>query len=137
MTKQYQILEHRADLKIRVFGKTKEEVFLNALFGMQDCLRPELKKPEEKTEREIKIKSPDLSVILVDFLSEILYLSQVNKEIYNDVKFLKFLDTEIEAQLFGKKVERFGEDIKAVTYHQLDVHQREDNIWEATILFDI
>jgi len=34
-------------------------------------------------------------------------------------------------------VERFNEDIKAVTYHQLDARQREDSTWEATILFDI
>jgi len=135
--KKYEVLEHPADLKIKVFGRTKEELFLNALFGMQDCLRPESKKSEEKTGRKIKTKSPDLPTLLVDFLSEILYLSQVNKEIYNEVKFLKFSDTEIEAQIFGQKVERFNEDIKAVTYHQLDIYQRKDGIWEAIILFDI
>jgi len=34
-------------------------------------------------------------------------------------------------------VERFGEDIKAVTYHSLDVHQEEDGTWQATVLCDI
>ena len=61
--------------------------------------------------------------LLVDFLSEILYQSQINKEIYNNVKFNKFTITELEAEIFGQKVERFGEDIKAVTYHNLDIHQ--------------
>ena len=74
---------------------------------------------------------------MVDFLSEILYLTQVNKEIYNNVKFTKFTNTEIEGELIGQKVERFGEDIKAVTYHDLDIHQRKDRIWEAIVLFDI
>ena len=32
--KNYEILEHKADLKIRAFGKTKEELFLNMLLGM-------------------------------------------------------------------------------------------------------
>ena len=137
MAKKYEILEHKADLKIRVFGKTKEELFLNALFGMQDCMKPELKKPEEKAGRGIKIKSPDLPALLVDFLSEVLYLIQVNKETYSDIKFKKFSDTEIEADLIGQKVERFGEDIKAATYHGLDIHQKEDETWETTILFDI
>jgi len=137
MKKKYEILEHKADLKIRVFGETKEELFLNALFGMQDCMKPELKKPEEKTERGIKIKSPDLPALLVDFLSEALYSTQVNKEIYNDIKFKKFSNVEIEAEISGQKTERFSEDIKAVTHHQLDIHQKEDGIWEATVLFDI
>ena len=144
--KKYEILEHKADLKIRAYGKTKKELFLNMLLGMTSALRAEIKI------KKIKIKSPDLPALLVDFLSEVLYLIQVNKEIYSEAKFVKFTDTELEAELIGQKVERFGEDIKAVTYHGLEVHQRpersedgrrknilrsKDGIWEATVLFDI
>ena len=134
---KFKILPHTADLKIRAFGKTKEEVFLNALFGMSESMKPEIKKQEETVAREIKISSLDLPSLLVDFLSEVLYLTQVNKEIYTEAKFKKFTGTELKAELIGKKVERFGEDIKAVTYHGLDIHQRGDGIWEAAILFDI
>jgi len=133
--KNYEILEHRADLKIRAFGKTKKELFLNMLLGMSESQKTEVL--PIKVKKAIKIKSLDLSALLVDFLSEILYLSQVNKEIYNDVKFTKLEDKELEAEIFGQKVERFGEDIKAATHHDLDVHQKEDGSWEATILFDI
>ena len=133
--KQYEILEHRADLKIRAFGKTKEELFLNALRGMTESQKGEDLKGWVK--KEIKIKSPDLSALLVDFLSEALYLSQINKEIYSSVEFKKFTETRIEGNLIGQKVERFGEDIKAVTYHSLEVNQKEDGSWEATVLFDI
>jgi len=134
--KKYEILEHKADLKIRAFGGTKEELFSNILFGMAESQRPKIK-IKEKTRREIKIKSLDLSTLLVDFLSEALYLSQVNKEVYFDAKFKKFSDREIEGELFGQKIERFDEDIKAVTYHNLDVHQEKNGTWEAIVLFDI
>ena len=134
---KYQILEHTADLKIQAYGKTKEELFLNMLFGMQESMKPEIKKPEEVIGRSIKTGSSDLDTLLVDFLSEVLYLIQVNKEIYKDIRFKKFTDTKIEGDLIGQKVERFDEDIKAVTYHGLKVSQREDKNWEATILFDI
>jgi SHS2 domain-containing protein len=136
LEKKYEILEHKADLKIRAFGKEKPELFLNMLKGMAESQRPEIRS-KEKTKREIKIKSLDLPALLVDFLSEVLYLTQVNKEIYNAVNFKKFSGTEIEGELLGKKVERFGEDIKAVTYHNLDIHQRKDGSLEATVLFDI
>ncbi len=118
--KEYEVLEHKADLKIRAFGKTKEELFQNTLLAMIENMKPELKKPEEKTKREIKIKSLDPLSLLVDFLNEVLYLTQVNKEIYN-IKFQKITDNEIEGELIGQKVERFGEDIKAVTHHDLDI----------------
>lgn len=133
---KYEILEHKADLKIRAFGKTREELFLNMMLGMQESIKPEIC-DGGKLKREIKIKSLDFPSLLVDFLNEVLYQSQTNKEIYNNIKFIKFSDAEIEAEISGQKVERFGEEIKAVTHHSLDIHQKEDNIWEATVLFDI
>jgi len=140
----YEILEHRGDFKIKVLGKTKEELFLNAMKGMIAGMRP--KNTKQKTQnKKIKIESSDLNALLVDFLSEVLYQIQTNREIYNDVKFKKFSDThstssgqaELEAELIGQKVESFGEDIKAVTYHGLDIRQRGDGLFEAIVLFDI
>src|SRR3989344_5370551 len=98
---KYEILEHRADLKIRAFGGDKEELFLNAMLGMEAGLGPaKLKTKSEK--RKIQIKSPDLNALLVDFLSEVLYLVQANKEIYDEIKFIKFSDTELEVDLAGQ-----------------------------------
>ena len=134
--KPYEILEHKADLKIRAFGKTEEEFFSNMLLGMTESQKPEIKM-EQKIKRGIKIKSLNLESLLVDFLSEVLYLTQINKEVYKEARFKKFTDTKIEGELIGQKVERFGEDIKAATYHGLDIHQKEDGIWEGTVLFDI
>jgi len=134
--KKFELLEHKADLKIRAFGKDKKELFLNMMIGMTSGLHPKIKNQKTKI-KKIKIKSLDFGALLVDFLSEVLYLTQVNKEIYNNVKFTKFTNIEIEGELIGQEVERFGEDIKAVTYHNLDIHQRKDRIWEAIVLFDI
>jgi len=134
---KYEILEHKADLKIRAFGKAKEELFLNMMLGMIESLKPEAIKTEGEIKRTIRIKSLDLPALLVDFLSEVLYLIQINKEIYNNTEFTKFTDNELEGKLIGQKVERFDEDIKAVTHHSLDVSQKKDETWEATVLFDI
>jgi SHS2 domain-containing protein len=135
LMKQYEILEHPADLKIRAFGKTKEELFFNTLKGMTESLKPEM--GEMIAKRTIKISSPDLGALLIDFLSEVLYLIQTNKEIYTNINFKKLTDIDLEGELIGRKTKRFGEDIKAATYHDLDIHQKENGTWEATVLFDI
>jgi SHS2 domain-containing protein len=134
MDKKYEILEHKADLKIKAFGRTKEELFLNMLKAMSDSQNPEFLEKEIK--RQIEIKALDLPALLVDFLNEALYLSQANDESYFNVSFKDFSDNEIKADLIGKKIRRFGEDIKAVTYHDVSVKQKND-AWEAIILFDI
>jgi len=141
---RFEILEHKADLKIRAFGKAKEEIFLNMLKGMSESQKPQIENGES-VKREVRVKSLDLPALLVDFLNEALSLGQVNKETYFNIKFKKFSDNssinseqvELEAELFGKKVKRFGEDIKAATYHELDIREREEGSWEAIVLFDI
>ena len=135
--KKYQILEHKADLKIKVFGKTKEKLFENAMIGMLKAGKYQKKLKAQISKVKVKIKSIDLLSLLVDFLSEILYLVETKKLVFEKAKFKKFTEKEIEAELIGKPLKRMGVHIKGVTYHDLDIHQEKDGTWQATILFDI
>ncbi len=135
--KKFELLEHQADLKIKAFGKTKKELFLNALLAMNKSMEPEIKKSSKDIKRKIKIKSFDSATLLIDFLNEILYLVQINKEIYFDIKFIIFTDKEIKADLLGCKAEKFIKDIKAATYYQLSINKKKHGSWEAIFLFDI
>ena len=133
---KFKILPHIADLKIQAYGRTKEELFENAMIGMQSALRAKVKSQKSKV-KTLKIKSIDLNSLLVDFLSEINYLNEVNKEVYSDIKFTKFSDKELEGKISGNKVGSFGLIIKGITYHELDIHQEKNGTWQATVLFDI
>lgn len=136
--KAYEILEHPAELRIRVFGETIEDLFKNAVDAVADIL-VKSKKENEKWEREkkekIEIKSIDINSLLVDFLSEILAKSQINKCIYY-VSSLKLQDLSLEAEVIGYPVERFDEDIKAVTYEDLNIEQK-NGTWTTCLVFDI
>jgi SHS2 domain-containing protein len=135
--KKFEILEHKADLKIRVFGKTKEELFENAMVGMFKAAKYETTKQLTTKQQKIEISSLDLPSLLVDFLSEVLYLVETKKLVFEKVEFKKFSENKIEAILIGKPLKRMGVHIKGVTYHDLDIHQEKDGTWQATILFDI
>ncbi len=132
--KKFEILEHTADLKIRAFGKTKEELFENAMTGMFTGVR--YKGGGKEVKQEVNMTSLDFPSLLVDFLSEVLYLSEVNHQVYYQFQYKTFTDENIKGVLLGKGIENIGIAIKGVTYHGLDIHQREDKIWQATILFD-
>jgi SHS2 domain-containing protein len=136
--KKYKILEHPTDLKIRAFGKTKEELFLNIMVGMFESAKPQIKDEKSRIEvaRKIKIKVADEISLLVDFLSEVLSLSDINNEAYFEVEFKKLTGTELEAEIFGQPIEKMGLEIKAVTYHGAEI-KKIHGMWQATILFDI
>ena len=149
---KYEILEHRADIKIKILGKTLEELYKNAVFAMASILFKDaeaqlqnscLPASKAKFKKIIVTKSADKEVLLVDFLNNVLGESQINQTIYPEARFIDFQPDGIQgvsylkAEINGYAIERFDEDIKAVTYHDLSISQNKDGVWEATILFDV
>jgi len=132
---KYKVLPHLADLKIRVFGRDRKELFANALLGMFESIEPDIISREEHP-RKIEVSSKSEELILVDFLSEALYQSDVHNESYHGVKFEIFEPTKIIAHLIGYPVKGFREEIKAVTYHDFSINKTKDGL-EANIIFDI
>lgn len=143
MGKNYEILDHPADLKIRAFGKDLPEVFVNmarAIAGQSRLSRkagPAQTHGKELTE-EIVVESDSLDSLFVDWLSEILYRGEVNKKVYTDFEITEFSEKpyKIKAKIKGVSVESKNIDIKAVTYHKLEIKKVGDH-WEGTALFDI
>lgn len=131
----FEMLEHTADIRMLVKGKNLKELFREALRGMAEILKKG--SVNKKIKREISTESPDKNALLIDFMNEVLYQSQINKEVYADVKFLEFSETKLKAEIYGAAVENFDEDIKAVTYHEAEIKQNEKGEWETIIIFDV
>jgi len=136
MKNKFKILPHTADVRMLVFGNSFKDLFSNALLGMEEVMGP-IKTNKETNWRKFKIESLDSIALLIDFLSEILYLTQTNKEIYNQLEIKELKENSIEGRVKGIKVEGFFKDVKGVTYHEAYVQQKSDDKWEAMIIFDL
>jgi len=145
--KDFEILSHMADIKIRVYGKTLEQFFKNAVIGMFQSIGPLVSGCSFINKRIVCAQLPEMHAIsmnasnldslLVDFLSEVLYLSDVHNEAYLDAAIHEVNETQIRATVKGVKVEGFRVvEVKAVTYHELTV-ENIDGIWQSNIVFDI
>jgi len=132
----YEILDHPADLKVRAYGSNLSELFSNMLKGMFQSCRPVIDNKKLLVNREIKVKADNIESLLINFLSEALYLSDINNETYFDAEFKRINEKGLIAKIKGKKVKRFSLEIKAVTWHDLEV-KKENDLWQATVLFDI
>ncbi len=147
MAMDFELIPHTADIKLRVYGKTLEDLFRNALIGMFQSIGPQIKGCILKNERvlckelpfshEINLDSIDQEALLVDFLSEALYLSDVYNEAYLDAKIHELSNSHIRATIYGAKVTGYEVvEIKAVTHHDLAIKQ-ENGLWQTDIVFDI
>lgn len=133
----FEVLEHTADLKIRVWGRDIKELFIQAALAMAEQQKKGIteEKPEEEPEI-VEIKSMDKESLLVDWLNEILSRSDLNKKVYFDFKIEQLAENYLKAEIGGRKVEQKEIDIKAATYHNLKII-KEKGIWQAEIIFDI
>lgn len=137
--KPFENLEHTADLKIRAWGKTKEELFANMARGMFYNLvgsETTANSQQQKVEEKFKVESTDLGALLVDFLNQLNYLADLHNAIFNDFKIKIENDRNLEAEVSGYKTEKFALEIKAVTYHELKIEESDEE-WVAEVLFDI
>ena len=120
---------------MRVAAPTRPELFAEALRGLMELVKPE--GMQQKTVRaHVEVTAPDVTALLVDFLNEVLTRCHIRREIYVRVVFQSMTSIALEADLEGHAVVGFGEDVKAVTYHEADVRER-DGSWSTTLVFDI
>ena len=145
--KDFELLSHTADLKLRVYGTTIEELFVHALVGMFQAIEPQAPLCVVKNgrlhcsslpiTREIMLESDDLSSLLVDFLSEALYLSDVHNEAYLAATITITDEYRLKAVIHGVAITGFEVvEIKAVTYHNLVIKKTHD-LWHVDVVFDI
>ncbi|MGM0545447.1 MAG: archease [Bacteroidota bacterium] len=133
------MLPHTADVALLITSETLPGLFRLGLQSLNNLLKPDYapKMNEAKVTEVIELKSPDRTTLLIDFLSEVLTLSQIHKAIFSDFDINRMTDCELSATLSGKKVDLFDEDVKAVTYHEANMSLNEDGDWQTKIIFDI
>ncbi|MGM0568255.1 MAG: archease [Elusimicrobiota bacterium] len=134
--KKFRELEHTADAGIEGTGKSINRVFENTALGMLELsgARPAYCREE----KEIKITSPDIESLLVDFLNEIIFMinfqSWAPREIKCDIS-----EKKLKAKLKGASLsskEMPAAEIKAATYHNLKISKKGRN-YKAEVFFDL
>jgi protein archease len=136
----FKYLEHTADAEFVAYGRTPDEAFVNAARAMFGLV-VEPSKVRQTESREITLTAGSLEDLLFDWLSELLYLSEVDRLVFSnfEVRITKNGEYWLNAKARGEQVSPRHEvflHIKAVTYHDLRVEKR-NNVYEAQVLLDI
>ena len=137
--KTYELIDHTADVGIKAYGKTLSEAFENAAKGMFDIIT-DSSEIESVGQYNIELEAPDLEQLLVDWLSELLFLNSAKNLVFGFFKiYLDEKNKKLTAKVFGEKFDlskhKIGAEIKAVTYHMLEVKKKKP--YHVQVLFDI
>jgi len=130
----YREIEHTADWELEVWAPDLRGLLEQAARGMYALSGMRLT-PTPPEQRELEIKAEDAESLLVIFLGELLhFLEQVNLGF--DEFQIELQGYALHAHLTGSQVEKVDKEIKAVTYHNLQVRRIEHRL-QVNIVFDV
>ncbi|HWP83861.1 MAG TPA: archease [Terriglobia bacterium] len=136
---RFEILEHTADVGLRIYGQTLAELFANAGLGLM-ALALEPRDVPERERLPLAAAGSDAAELLVNWLSEILYHLDTEGWAFRRFVIRECSPTAIRAEGWGERCDpaarRRAVAVKAVTYHQLCVRETPGG-YEATVYFDI
>jgi SHS2 domain-containing protein len=132
--RRFEEIEHTADWSIRVYGESLNALFTHAAEGMFSLLDPQFESEQTKP-RNIELTAIDSETLLVSWLEELLYLLETEE--VAAVKYdLQVNENDLQASVLTRPVETMQKDIKAVTYHELEIQEGESGL-QTTIVFDV
>lgn len=135
--KRYDLIEHTADVGLKAYGNNISEAFENAARGMFDIITDN-SKIAAIGQYDIQLEAPDKEQLLIDWLSELLFLNSAKNLVFGSFK-VKINDNQLKAEVSGEEYDKskhnMGVEIKAVTYHMLEVNNEKP--YYVQVLFDI
>ncbi len=136
---RYEIIPHTADIGIKAYGTNLSELFNNTAYAMFDIIA-DLDGLKKSVEQPIEVTATNKEELLVAWLGELLYNFYTKQIIFFDFKIEELSDTRLKAQAFGRHIgenrNRLKTEIKAVTYHELKIQEKEGK-FTATVIFDV
>jgi len=147
---KYKFLEHTADVKFIVHGKTLKSIFENSVLAISEIISKD-EKIENSITKRFKISGRDYEELLYSFIDEVIYLLDAENFVPSkaEVKLEKKnrngsynLRSKgkiiLRAIIFGDKTGNYKnlKGIKSATYSEMYIKKKFDK-WEAQVVVDV
>lgn len=135
----FETIDHTADVGIVVRAQTLPELFETAAEGLMSFIvDPE--SVENRAWLERRVEAEDLEGLMVAWLNDLLSVLAAEEFVPRVFVVDEVTERRLRATVHGEPVDpgrhRFRLDVKAATYHMLEV-RRTDGGWIARVIFDV
>jgi SHS2 domain-containing protein len=122
------------ELRLELHASSEQAVFaeafnaLRALFEMRDPAGAPV-------QRRVEAEADDHRTLLAEWLAELVFLVEKERLVLEQVSGVRVLDGQLEATVRA----RVGDPphkVKAVAYHDLDLHRDRDG-WRGSVVLDV
>lgn len=135
----FELFEHTADLGLRVTASDLDGLFRDAAAGLFAMIVEPPPHGRSVGRREIEIPGERRDFLMVDWLSELLYVFDTERQLSGQVEVTvddRGLRATVTLHALDAEDYKLLREVKAITYHGLKV-ERVAGVWLAEVIVDI
>lgn len=138
-TPGWEHLEHGADIGVRGRGGSPADAFTQAALAMS-AIVTDLDQIDPVESVDIECEAPELELLLVDWLNEIVYQMAIRNMLFCRFE-VRITDHCLQARLHGETVDLDKHqpvvEIKGATFTELRVYRLDNGDWVAQCVVDV
>jgi SHS2 domain-containing protein len=139
MSVGFELVDHTADIGVRAWGPTAEEVFEQAALATFSLVCDPLDIGELETV-EVTLEAESMDLLLAAWINELLYVFEARGLVLSQFDLLELGDHSLRARVSGEPLDTSRHivcgGVKAATLHELSLQRRDDG-WEGFVLLDV
>jgi SHS2 domain-containing protein len=130
--------EHTSEVALTIRAQTLEELFAEAGRALGELMLGEAARGSTPTgaAHKVEVRSSDRTALLVDWLNELIFLSDVHKAAFSAIEVTSISDRHIVAEVRGVAVPVLKTAVKAATFHDASV-ELHDASARARVVLDV
>ncbi len=133
---RHSLAAHTGEVELHLEAATLGELFGEAARALAEIMGGPLVPSGDGSYQEVSIGSPDRDALLVDWLNELIFLSERDKRIFGEVRIEQISERALRASVRGREVEEVKLHVKAATFHGLDISEGPQG-FAANIVLDV
>jgi SHS2 domain-containing protein len=129
--------EHTGEVRLELGAPSLEELFVEAGRALAELMIGDLAAgPASGPEQRVLVRAADLAALLVEWLNELIFLSETSKQVFTRFRVEHVGVGELEAVVAGVATEALKTQVKAATLHGLSLENR-NGTWRASVVLDV
>jgi SHS2 domain-containing protein len=126
--------DHTGEVLMRLEAPTLAGLFEEAARGLSELMLAEDDRGPLAAPETVRLQSSDGAALLVDFLNELIFMSETRKRVYTDVTVTQVSERALEAAVRGVPAEALRTAVKAATLHDLRLEHTAEGYMVSIVL---
>jgi SHS2 domain-containing protein len=135
MDPSHRWIEHTAELQLELHARSEAAIFRQAVLALRELLEDDGPVTGDRAERSVEVEATDRGALLAEWLAELVFLAETEGIVPDEARDLVVGEDSVTAVVVGRTCAP-RHLVKAVTYHDLELHRDRDG-WRGNVVLDV